>query len=1194
MKRFDSLESVPNHTRAVLRRRLIQFLPQEISRRHLSPELRLYDDELVLSLLQRLSLVRADAPEQVQATFDNEGSDIDGTVPGLPTLIRDGWVCKGWGRLSVEFDIERTLQAVFPSYEALVIWLKKRYLIKWGWHSKSGDSKGLAALAVEVVDGRLHPSHMACPTPEWVAARLWDRRAAGPADSQARLLWWVERSSTLGALEIVPSEAWDESQTNAFISAAFSVIEDSANFHEWHGYRSLVQQQIAHAANRSPADYELYVPSVPNSLVDKVDWLSKEQVQHAHFAISKASYYALALVRAICRDVDAQDNAPAPHPASAQLFQFGASHPEVLAAVVSECQTRPRLVADLLMHPATAALACLIVERWRFAPDIWDRNLSESENSRSKTEAFTDAVCVMGHWLAQRRLPLGEVVSLFCWMHEVANVGRGADEEGKETRLDTLRRDLSRQQPDICEEMAAMLVERAGESKVGQAAFNAALDFVDTCRIEPQNSDVLVSAYLSTVQTAVGHSSAHRISVSGAATLFRMAECSSLFATFLSPFALKKRLDEVDDPKDILVVSGQLAQAVRLHIRTLSRAIEGSRSEIGRGLVDALAKAIKIGATSHPEKGKVPAFELRFETTPWTDGDRPIASDVGAALSKLEESGREKVLRAVLDVDEPGFLAQLTTFAPPAVRGRLRERISELVPGEAGRAWSLTDVQMRIQQLLTAGALDTAEQYLDVESSTNPQITIPGRESMRLRFRLQLALLTEDWQTILASNVPNNFPDQERAPAQDSVDFYKALAQLAMPDGDVAAAVSMFGYLRNKSPHVAAYAINLFVAESRQLLKNDIFVELEADKAIAAKELLHESSELSRIKLEQADQDIFEQNKALLLLAIGQPVDAHHLLHPMYIARPTVIAAAYDAVSLFRIGRMQDALYLLDQAERDFGGEKLLKETRSFIQEKNNVRPSAAPAAVTTENLLAQIKSAMRDFLVLDPLQQAAVAVVSATPFETMVIEHVRAVAASVVSLVPMMRGIDFTTLEDDLSALVRELLGSRIAHLAWSIGDQPKGGYSANENPGERDLLIKKDTYELTVLEAVICRGKASNAANKVRLREHLEKLFGYSPCQLFFHLTYAFETTEAPTIEVLKGIAEQLDVRGIVFVGVEDIPFSDARPRSFIARYRLDSQDVAVAFIVLNLGQVTQRAAARKAGARRRTKAQAPKSGG
>jgi hypothetical protein len=291
-------------------------------------------------------------------------------------------------------------------------------------------------------------------------------------------------------------------------------------------------------------------------------------------------------------------------------------------------------------------------------------------------------------------------------------------------------------------------------------------------------------------------------------------------------------------------------------------------------------------------------------------------------------------------------------------------------------------------------------------------------------------------------------------------------------------------------------------------------------------------------------------------------------------------------VSLFRIGRADDALRLLELAERDFGREKLLVDTRSFIKDKNGPRPTAAPAVVTTEDLLAQIRSAMRDFLVLDPVQQAAVAVVGSAPFETMLIEHVRASAASVVSLVPMMRSIDFTTLEDDLSALVRELLGSRIAYLAWSIGDQSKGGYSANENPGERDLLVKKSTYELTVLEAVICRGKAANADNKVRLREHLEKLFSYSSCQLFFHLTYAFDTTEEPTISVLKKIAEQLDVPGIIFAEMEDIPFSDARPHSFIARYQRDGQDVAVAFIVLNLAQPTQRAAARKAGARRQPK--------
>ena len=49
-----------------------------------------------------------------------------------------------------------------------------------------------------------------------------------------------------------------------------------------------------------------------------------------------------------------------------------------------------------------------------------------------------------------------------------------------------------------------------------------------------------------------------------------------------------------------------------------------------------------------------------------------------------------------------------------------------------------------------------------------------------------------------------------------------------------------------------------------------------------------------------------------------------------------------------------------------------------------------------------------------------------------------------------------------------------------------------------------------------------------------------------------------------------------GISYVRFNDLEDFDSMPIGFIARYHVDSREVAVVFLVLDLGQAVQRAAA------------------
>src|SRR6202012_3251584 len=98
-------------------------------------------------------------------------------------------------------------------------------------------------------------------------------------------------------------------------------------------------------------------------------------------------------------------------------------------------------------------------------------------------------------------------------------------------------------------------------------------------------------------------------------------------------------------------------------------------------------------------------------------------------------------------------------------------------------------------------------------------------------------------------------------------------------------------------------------------------------------------------------------------------------------------------------------------------------------------------------------------------------------------------------------------------------------------------GGFTAKENSGERDLVLQKDSVELAVIEAVVC----TTAIDRTKLTTHFQKLFSYSTCRLFFHLTYAYIDRLDALKDYLKATATSDAPQGFEFHGLEEIPDVD-----------------------------------------------------
>ena len=227
----------------------------------------------------------------------------------------------------------------------------------------------------------------------------------------------------------------------------------------------------------------------------------------------------------------------------------------------------------------------------------------------------------------------------------------------------------------------------------------------------------------------------------------------------------------------------------------------------------------------------------------------------------------------------------------------------------------------------------------------------------------------------------------------------------------------------------------------------------------------------------------------------------------------------------------------------------------------------------------------------MHPLEQAQVLSTRADAFESLVVEYVRAAADGVVSLVPMMKGVQIDAVEDDLTALVEQFLVARVHFFGWSTDGQSKGGFTAKGNPGERDLVLKWGSTTLALIEAVVCNRALSQDSMRADLESHFQKLFGYGNPSLFFHLTYAYLDDMAPLMAVLERIADSAQPPGYSFRGRDPIPHTDSRPPGFVARYEGDFGEVKVVFLVLNMGQQRQREAAKVAAATKSRRSPKPK---
>jgi hypothetical protein len=802
-------------------------------------------------------------------------------------------------------------------------------------------------------------------------------------------------------------------------------------------------------------------------------------------------------------------------------------------------------------------------------------------NESAKASAFEDAVSLLVWWLEKGLAPPTEAAALLAWLHRIAGTGF-IDDRGTQERFRLILRDaLLSLGTDVLEMIVNALSE--GHEPLGRLGgrFAAAIEIVAFGDLSDRKASTrLVEEYIAAVTADDFALSAQRIGNQSAAALLAIAQrMPNVIGQFFRPIDIHRRLADVDRPDaNPYTIEFDLSRSLRTHIRILSRAIVGHGQPVSDELVNALTSAVWSGALNHREKGRVAAFAPRHETNAvGAQHDRPIAIDLAGALTTLSGNQRALLLSAILETDEPMVLAQLLPVAPRETRPAIERRLEALPPAKAGDTLSLPEVQARIDELLSAGAIGAAEKFMAEETRLQTLGDVRGREVIRLRSKLRLLFARGAWADIMAVSLPSELDLHAKEEAKDIIQFFKGLTLVLQPEGrDPEAAETIFRALRQRRPAIATYAVNEIAAKISTLLRKDIFGRLDGDAARNARRVLSEAQGLvsGLTNLTQTDRETLVLNQAILRLALGQPGDALALLPASVSPQLEEPVQAYRAIALYRLGRQPEAMTVLLQAEEGLGKTALLEAAWAQIRQGASFVGSVAISS--NDDPVIRVREAYRGLLLLDPIQQTAVVSIGDDPFTDFVVSQVRGAAASIVSLVPMMNVIKLDGCEDDLTAVIRELLLSRLDFLRWSAPDQSKGGVTPKGNPGERDLMIMRGSTILAVIEAVICRNPIHWETVQNNLRKHFRKLLAYGTCRVFFHLTYVYDQDIQGVVNQLKTSAISDAPTGFTYGRLVDIALTDSRPHGFIAHYTDEQGDLKVVFLALNMAQEAQNAAA------------------
>lgn len=1093
-------------------------------------------------------------------------------TPLFDELVERGWIRISWGRLSVPNDIR---MAIHSSADANGIALKRliESLGRKAFKLREGftPSGKLGEIANHVLTEQLSPGEIVCISRSWIAARLWDTRLNDATDRDAedaeqRISRWIDRWQLLNFPSFAMSNLLEPASFDEFVEAAMNVLKTPSTSPAWDEFRKAAGVPTALLYPHRGAA-ESIVSLVPETTVDRMRWMASTEIEGTFYEYldSRGSSLLGVLLNEL------QEAPWAPRRLAPRLMELVVERPVLLQQLVMRVRQAPILLADMLMTPSTCALACSLIASWDFSDGGWSRNFQAHANHTTELLAFEDAIALLGGHLDAGLVHANELAALYLHIYKLASNPRQSSQ--RYDVLSLLRQELTSTVSTVQDAVVVSLVASAATSSHPMTAFCAALDLASEngCidRIDPSE---IVSVYLD-ILLPRGERLGHRqLELKSAQSFVALAlRCDQdLLNRFLNAIDVPARLKLVSTlPDQEHSFLDKLVCGIRLHVRVLSRSIASWPTEVPNELVDALSRAVRAGATNSQDRGRVDAFVPGSGFGHAWAAEPPIALDLAAALRRLEGRSLQTLLTQLCQIEEPIVLGGIVANTPATINDQIKAHLSTLTPETSSAVWSLSVLQARVEALLNAGLPERAEVFIAAERDAETRGSVPGREISRLRARLRMLLLREEWTAIEAYTLPENMREPDKREASDTLLFYRGIAELKKANGNPATAEAIFSALIQRNCNITSYAINLFASRVCRLLGSNTLGLLSGEALIQARRYLTEVQRETRPLIQHSAPDlrVLDGNRAMLLLAINQPRECLEVLLELRETNFDAQTEGFRALAMARIGSTREALALLTQAERVFGRSDFLSAIRENI---DTHRPYAtAPNLSLNDDPVPGIRQAFASFTRLSHVEQAEV-LQSRGSLGLYLIEEVRGACASLVALASMMRELGMVRHENDISGVLKQILRSRLLLAQWAVEDQPPGGFSRTGGVGERDIVVSKGTATLAVLEALIV-----DSVEAGNLTSHFNKLLGYDTCRYFFHITYARRSNCAGILAHLRAACRE-PPSGISFLNFEPLSDFDSMPVGFTAHYEIDSRSIAVTFLALDLGQSTQRGAA------------------
>ncbi|SEI56412.1 hypothetical protein SAMN05518849_10191 [Sphingobium sp. AP50] len=1076
-------------------------------------------------------------------------------------LIRDGWFQVLFGRVVTPLTVSVASSRAPTLSPVLRPLLGDRFGIAKDFSKVPPISQALAALIGAIEAGERDIEKLECRTPAWVAARLWENRP----DVSDPLRWWLDRWALLHHVPLAPFEVWEASVAQHFTNLVLDRLETEPALIPWCDIPLATANQMMRASAREEAATLERIPHLPSTLIGRARWLGDPVLGELPRMRTDAFEEARNLVFLISADIERRQHGMVPDPHFARLVDLAIERPDLLGAILERTQLYPLAIADLLARPATCALGIWLLSV-RTAGPAW---AGEDETAAQ----FAIPALEDGLALLLRFLKADETGALA--LEAASLLAAVYDTDGRPRRLATANATATmvlntlQALEGAAAPIAAALAATAQLETLDAPIFLAALDLIAAAGlVEAVDPDPLPALFAATVRKGHHQLSANRLSEAAASTLVRLARrCGRpSFSRFFYPIDWRDKLEGVADTD--LETQWQVGRSIEAVTRTFARAAASEAGDAPDDLIIALADHVRAGSEDDLTALRVSAFRPRFSALPWAHpAEISIGTLLGTALSALHRDDREELLAACLELRDPALLADLHQTAPEEDRKRIEERIEALPPDQAIPTYSITALHLRIDALLDAGLLGPAELLMESAKDATTMGAARDRARTELAHRLRLSFRKGDWAAIAAAQIPDALPPDERVLCERILDSFRGLALLRQEGGDPEAAVAIFERLVRDNPGEAGYQVNLFAARAVALLGNDAFPQCARAEQRPARQLMGEIEQWMA-GADEKDRDTCSANLAVLDLAVGDAGRALSRLLALPEKSDSASRAANLAIGYGRLGRVKEAHLALTRAIDKFGTSPLIDAARAhLVGEPSTGGLGAASQALFALDVedLHRLRAAMTSFGRRSANDKASILRDGDNALAALVTEDFDSVLSAVSNLAPLLNSGVIGDNEDDITAIVKQLLNARFAHLGWSVPDQTKGGYTAAFNYGERDLVLVDGLTTLAVIEAIV----QSNGVGKENLTHHFRKMLGYEDCALYYHLTYAWFSDFTRLMTVLKEIAREEAPDGYHLEALDEVLRVGNGPRGLNVRYRVDGRPINVFFRVLDLGQ-------------------------